>query len=107
MLKEKFKNDEFRRVNGKKFFKTAALGFGGLAVVLAAVLAIIGRTSVFFNSIVVFNPTDPFVIILSIFAAIFIGYFIVNVVKLIKAEMERKQSIRLKLNEDKAEDGTN
>lgn len=107
VTKEKFKNDEFRRVNTKKFIKTAAIGCGGLALILAALLSIIMRTTGFNNSIVVFNPTDPFVIILSIFAAIALGYFIVNLIKSIKTELQRRQTVRLKLNEDKDDDGTN
>ena len=107
ICKEKFKNDEFRRVNTKKFVQKAALGLGGLAIVLGANLSIVMRTTGFNNTIVAFNPTDPFVIALSIFGAIVIGYFIVMVVKTIKTETERKKILRLKLNEDKDEDGTN
>ena len=65
------------------------------------------RTTGFNNSIVVFNPTDPFVIILSIFGAIALGYFIVTVIKMVKTELHRREIVRLKLNEDKDDDGTN
>lgn len=106
-MKEKFKNDEFRRVNDKKFLKSALLGGGGLGIVLAALLFIIMRTGGFKNTIVVFNPTDPLLIGFSIVAMIITGYFIVYVVKLIKAEKERRKAIRLKLAEDVDEDGTN
>ena len=106
IMKEKFKNDEFRRVNGKKFIKQAALSGGGLGIVLAAVLFIIMRTSGFKNTIVVFNPTDPLLIAFSIVGMIILGYFIVYVIKLVKAERERRKAIRLKLNEDVEDDGT-
>ena len=107
IMKEKFKNDEFRRVNDKKFLKQALLGGGGLGLVLCAVLFIFMRTVGFKNTIVVFNPTDPLLIAFSIVALIIVGYFIVYVVKLVKAERERRKAIRLKLNEDVADDGTN
>ena len=107
VMKEKFKNDEFRRVNDKKFLKQALLGGGGLGIVLCAILFIFMRTVGFKNTIVVFNPTDPLLIAFSIVALIIVGYFIVYVIKLIKAERERRKAIRLKLNEDVADDGTN
>lgn len=106
-MKEKFKNDEFRRVNGKKFVKQAVIGGLGLGEVLLAVLFLIMRTAGFRNTIVVFNPTDPLLIATGVVALIVIGYFIVYVVKLIKAEKERRKAIRLKLNEDDEDDGTN
>ena len=107
IMKEKFKNDEFRRVNDKKFLKQALLGGGGLGIVLCAILFIFMRTVGFKNTIVVFNPTDPLLIAFSIVALIIVGYFIVYLIKLIKAERERRKAIRLKLNEDVADDGTN
>ena len=107
IMKEKFKNDEFRRVNDKKFLKQALLGGGGLGLVLCAILFIFMRTVGFKNTIVVFNPTDPLLIGFSIVGLIIVGYFIVYVVKLVKAERERRKAIRLKLNEDVADDGTN
>ena len=106
-MKEKFKNDEFRRVNDKKYLKQAIIGGFGLGIVLYAALFLIMRTSGFKNTIVVFNPTDPLLIAFAIVALIIIGYFIVHVVKLIKAEKERRKAIRLKLNEDVEDDGTN
>ena len=107
IMKEKFKNDEFRRVNDKKFLKQAILGGLGFGVVLCAVLFIFMRTVGFKNTIVVFNPTDPLLIAFAIAGMIIVGYFIVYLVKLIKAERERRKAIRLKLNEDVADDGTN
>ena len=104
--KEKFKNDEFRRVNGKKFVKQSILGGLGLGEVVLAVLFLIMRTAGFRNTIVVFNPTDPLLIATAIVALILIGYFIVYLVKMIKAEKDRRKAIRLKLNEDVADDGT-
>ena len=105
-MKEKYKNDEFRRVNDKKFLKSAILGGLGLGEVLAALLFLIMRTVGFKNTIVVFNPTDPILIGTAIAALIIIGYFIVHVIKRVKAEIERRKAIRLKLDEDVEDDGT-
>ena len=107
IMKERFKNDEFRRVNNKKFAKSAILGGLGSIVVLLSALFIIMRTIGFRNTIVVFNPVDPLLIVFTIAAAIIIGYFIVYLVKTIKANQERRKAIRLRLNEDVDDDGTN
>lgn len=106
-MKEKYKNDEFRRVNGKRFLKTAILGGLGLGEVLFAILFIVMRTTFFRSTIVVFNPTDPLLIGFSIVGMIITGYFIVYVIKMVKANRERKKVLRLKLNEDVDDDGTN
>ena len=106
VLKEKFKNDEFRRVNDKKYLKNALLYGAGSLVIVAAITFIAMRVGGFANTIVVFNPTDPLLIIFSIAALIIGGYFIVQAIKAIKAETERKKAIRLKLNEDVNDDGT-
>lgn len=107
ILKEKFKNDEFRRVNSKKYLKKAILGGLGSCVIVLAILFIIMRFAGFKNTIVVFNPTDPFVIGFTIAGAIILGYFIVLLVKAIKTETERRRIIKLKLDEDELDDGTN
>lgn len=106
-MKERFKNDEFRRVNGKKYVKKAIIGGLGATVVATAILLIVMRLTGFKNTIVSFNPTDPLLIGFSIVALIVTGYFIVMLVKLIKVENERRKIIKLKLNEDIDDDGTN
>ena len=107
VLKEKFKNDEFRRVNNKKYLKSAILGGLGSLVIVTAILFIVMRVSGFQNTIVSFNPTDPLLIGFSIAGIIIFGYFVVLLVKLIKTEKERRKIIKLKLNEDVEDDGTN
>ena len=107
VFKEKYKNDEFRRVNGKKFLKKAILSGLGFAIIALAILFILMRAVGFANTIVGFNPTDPLLIIFAIAGLIIGGYFIVSLVKFIKAEKERRKAIRLKLNEDVDDDGTN
>ena len=106
VLKEKFKNDEFRRVNDKKYLKKALLYGAGSTIIVAAIVFIAMRVGGFANTIVVFNPTDPLLIAFSIAGLIIGGYFIVQAVKAIKVERERRKAIRLKLNEDVDDDGT-
>lgn len=107
VMKERYKNDEFRRVNNKKFLKSAVIGGIGSVIFALAVLFIIIRFSGFYNSIVTFNPADPFVIAFAIAGLVAFGYFVVVMVKMIKAEKERRKSIRLRLDEDVVDDGTN
>ena len=107
VMKEKYKNDEFRRVNNKKFFKTALLDGLGFGVIAYAILFLIMRTTGFLNTIAVFNPVDPLLIGFAIAGAIIGGYFIVSLIKRIKVANERRKAIKLRLNEDVDEDGTN
>ncbi len=105
--KNRFKNDEFRRVNKKKYIIESAKNFVGFAIVLAAVLCIIGRWGWLNNGVVVFNPLDPGVIIFTVLGGIFIGFTIRNIVVSIKLIRERQKKLRLKLDSDVVEDGTN
>ena len=107
VLKEKFKNDEFRRINDKKYMKKAILFGLGFTEIALAIVFILMRAVGFANTIVAFNPTDPLLILFSIVGLIVGGYFIVILVKSIKANNERRKAIRLKLNEDVDDDGTN
>ena len=107
VLKEKYKNDEFRRINDKKYLKKAILSGLGFTVIALAILFIVMRVVGFANTIVAFNPTDPLLIIFAVAGMIIGGYFIVILIKAIKAEKERRKAIRLRLNEDTEDDGTN
>ena len=106
-LTEKFKNDEFRRIKPKAFFKTAILGYFGSDIVILTILSIIFRFGIFANSIAAFNPVDVIVVLSGIVSIVIIGYFIKYLVGVIKAEKKRREAKRLRLNEDKAADGTN
>ena len=105
--KEKYKNDEFKRVNDKKYFKSSVLYGLGFMVIAYAIIFILMRAKGFANTIVAFNPSDPLLIAFAIAGMIIGGYFIVLAIKSIKTEKERKKAIRLKLNEDVEDDGTN
>lgn len=106
VMKEKYKNDEFRRVDDKKYVKKALIYGAGSLLIVAAIVFIAMRVGGFANTIVVFNPTDPLLIIFSIVGMIVAGYFIVQAIKAIKVGRERRKAIRLKLNEDVDDDGT-
>ena len=105
--KEKYKNDEFKRVNEKKYIKASVIYGLGFTVIAAAIVFIFMRAVGFANTIAAFNPTDPLLIVFAIAGMIIGGYFIVLAVKAVKVEQERKRAIRLKLNEDVDDDGTN
>ena len=105
-LKNKYKNDEFRRMKPKQYIKKAVIGFIGLGIILLAVLSIIYRFGVFANTISAFNPADVFVIFVGIVALIFFGYFIKYFVGVIKARKARNLALKLKLNNDVVDDGT-
>ena len=104
--KEKFKNDEFRRINKKKYVKAAAKNGLGVAIVVAAIYSIVLRWGVFRSSIVTFNPLDVFVIVFTIAALIYIGFTIKNFVIAFKNSRKRKEAARLHLDEDEEDDGT-
>ena len=106
-LKNKYKNDEFRRMKTKKYVIKSLLGLLGSTIVLFAIVFIVLRSTAMNNAIVVFNPVDAYIIILSVISVVIIGYFIKYLVGVIKVEKERRRVLKLKLNEDVEDDGTN
>ena len=104
--KNKYKNDEFRRMRPKAYVKSAALGFVGLLIVSAAVNFIIMRFGVFYSTVPTYNPIDAFVIAFGIFGAISIGFFIKNAVTAIKLMKKRQEIKKLHLDTDVEDDGT-
>ena len=104
--KRRFRNDEFRRVNKKSYIISAAKNFVGTALVVSAILFIVGRWGLMNSSIVVFNPLDPFVVGFSVVALIYIGFTIKNLVISIKNAKKRRQAARLHLDDDVDDDGT-
>ena len=106
-LKNKYKNDEFRRMKNRPFIIKSILFLLGSMIVLFDIVFIVLRSSALNNAIVVFNPADAYIIILSVLSVIIIGYFAKYLVGVIKTEKERRRVIKLKLNEDVEDDGTN
>lgn len=105
-FKRRFRNDEFRRLKPKQFVKKGILYFVGYAFIVMAITYIVFRWGMMNTSIVAFNPLDVFVIIFTIGAAIAIGLFIRDLVVAIRANKKRKETIRLKLDQDVVDDGT-
>lgn len=105
--KEKYKNDEFKRVVPSRFFKRATIIGVGLMVIMYALIFIISRFGIIANNTVVFNPIDIPIIIFAVLAILFIGYFVKEMVGAYKNYKQNKERIRLNLDADKVDDGTN
>ena len=103
-LKNKYKNDEFRRMKPKKYITGAIVGYIGSLVLAITIVFISFRFGRFSNSIATHNPIDVFIVIPGIISLIFIGYFIKFLIGKYKADKERKRILKLKLNEDNAKD---
>ncbi len=106
-LKNKYKNDEFRRMNTKKYIKSAIIFYLGVAVVLLTILAVIMRTGVMMSSVSVHNPIDILIVIPGIISIVAIGYFVKFTYGKIKANKHRKKIKKLKIDQDVNDDGTN
>ncbi len=104
--KKKYRNDEFKRVDAKRFVKKAARNMLGYALILSAILFIIARWGLFDNIVVVYNPLDVWVIVFVICGAIFLGLAIRDFVLFIKRTNENKKKAKLHLDQDTVEDGT-
>ena len=105
--KNKYKNDEFRRMKPKSYFKSAAMGFLGLVLITASINCIVLRFGVFNSTVPTYNPIDAFVIAFTIFGAIAFGLFIKYFVGAIKLAKHRREVARLHLDKDVVDDGTN
>lgn len=106
-LKNKYKNDEFRRMKNKPFFTKAVLFLLGSMIVVFDIVFIVLRGTAFNNAIVVFNPVDAYIMVLSVLSIIILGYFVKYMVAVVKANRERRRIIKLRLNEDVEDNGTN
>ena len=104
--KNKYKNDEFRRVDNRRFFKTATIAYVGGLDLLLAILFIIFRANGFNNTYTTFNPLDNFIVVTCILLIFFIGYFVKYFITFFKDRKSRKESEKLKLNDSVDNDGT-
>ena len=104
--KRRFRNDEFRRVNDKKYWIAATKNILGFGLVFLAVAFIVMRFAIMITTVVTFNPLDAFVIVFALAGGIFIGFAIKGLVVAIRNSMKRKNDAKLHLDKDKAEDGT-
>ncbi len=104
--KNKYKNDEFRRVDDRRFFKTATIAYVGGLDLLLAILSIVFRANGFNNTYTTFNPLDNIIVVTCILLIFFIGYFVKYFINFFKDRKSRKESEKLKLNESTDSDGT-
>lgn len=104
--KEKFKNDEFRRMKGKAYVKEAIKNGVGIGLIVGAVFFIIARWGFFNGDVVTYNPIDIFVILFTISGAIYLGFAIKGIVTSVKNNNQRKKAARLHLDQDQEDDGT-
>ena len=105
--KNKYKNDEFRRMKTKKYVIAALKNYFEFFVVTIAVTFIIFRTAIMNSQVVMFNPLDVYVVAFSVVALIFVGLTIKDIVVAVKQSSANKKKKKLRLDEDKVEDGTN
>lgn len=105
-LKKKNRNDEFKRMNTKSYVTTATMGYLTIESVLLLVVFIVIRSTTFANSLVVYNPTDPYIIVLGVASIILVGYFIRYFVIAAKNNAEKRRRDKLKINQDVIDDGT-
>lgn len=104
--KNKYKNDEFRRVNRKLFIRTSIHADAASAIVFFDVLFIVLRATLFHNSLEVYNPLDNFIIVLTVASIIYIGYWIKVMVQTIK-DIQTQKSMAALNQDTKDDDGTN
>ena len=104
--KNKYKNDEFRRINGKAYTKRMLKAFVGATLIAGMIAFIVLRFVLINPSVIMFNPLDVFVIAFGVTGLISLGYFIKFFVLYVRQVKERRKILRLKLNEDVEDDGT-
>ena len=105
-LKNKYKNDEFRRMNTKAFIKSSIIAFVSVGILIFALAFISYRFFIMNNSLVAYNPLDPYVIFFGVALIIVIGYYSKTFVTMYKNHKAKVKIEKLKLNEDEDDDGT-
>lgn len=105
-IKNKDKKSEFKVLNNKQFIKVNILGILCLFSLVVDVLYITARTTLFNNSLTVYNPLDWVIILASIVFICLGGYFVKYFYTNYKDYREKIARERLNLNKDEADDGT-
>lgn len=75
-LKNKYKNDEFKRVRPKQYWKTNTIGLFTSTCILFMLESIIFRSTIWNNTIPVYNSMDILICIFTVASIIMGGYFI-------------------------------
>lgn len=105
-LKKKNRNDEFKRMNTKAYVTTSIYGYLCIESLLLLTTFVSIRSTVFNNTLNVFNPTDAFIVVFGVMGIILVGYFIRYFVIMFKNNAEKKRRDRLNINKDVIDDGT-
>jgi len=105
--KEKYKNDEFRRVNNRNYVVNSVIFWAGAEIFILDLLVIIARVTTLNNTIAIYNPLDAYIIWLTLFTLFFIGFVVKYIKGAAENNKERKKVERLGLNEKVDDDGTN
>jgi len=104
---EKYKNDEFRRVNNRGYIVNSVIFWGGIELFVIDLLVIVARFTTFNNTISIYNPLDAYIIWLTVFTLFFVGFLVKYIKGASDNNKERKKVERLGLNEKVEDDGTN
>lgn len=104
--KNKYKNDEFKRMDAKKYYKTNTTGLITCLFLILTIEAICFRTTIINNSLPVYNTLDIYIVVCGIASIIMVGYFIKYFSVQIKNIRDAKRNEKLKLNKNTIEDGT-
>lgn len=103
---KKYKDDEFRRVNPRLYWKTNLLGLCAIDCVLLFIEFTLVRVNLVSNSLPIFNPCDAFICAFAVASLLLVGYFIKYFFVLFKAKYEARRNEKLKMNSDVIDDGT-
>lgn len=104
-LKNKNKDDEFKRMRSKPYWKNNLVGLFTTTSMLLMIETIIFRWSYLNNSLPVFNPIDVYVIIFTVISIIFGGYFIRYFSIQIKNILDKNRNERMKLKTSRIDEG--
>jgi disulfide bond formation protein DsbB len=104
--KKKYRNDEFLRVDTKKYIFTSLRFFLCTEILAIEGFYIFVRFNAFNNTPIVANPTDKWIIIFLVASVIVIGYLIKFGITSYKTHKEMKKMDLLKVNDDVIDDGT-
>lgn len=105
-LKKKNRNDEFKRMNTKQYFTTATYGYLCIESLLLLFSFILLRVNFIDNTLIIYNPTDVYIIVFGVMSIILVGYFIRYFIVMFKNHREKVRRDKLKINQDVIDDGT-